>query len=91
MQIPAPRRSRSRRTIPFRSATTLRIELPTQTEVDLQVVDLLGRTVARLVEGSMEAGVHTVRFEAGGLPSGVYLARLHAGAGTHTRKLVLLK
>ncbi len=76
---------------PFRSATTLRFELPTQTEVDLQVVDLLGRTVARLVEGSMEAGVHTVRFEAGSLPSGLYLARLHTGAGTHTRKLVLLK
>ncbi len=76
---------------PFRSATTLRFELPARTEVDLQVVDLLGRTVARLVEGSMEAGVHTVRFEAGNLPSGVYLARLHAGSATHTRKLVLMR
>ena len=76
---------------PFRSATTLRFELPARAEVDLQVVDLLGRTVARLVEGSMEAGVHTVRFEAGSLPSGVYLARLNAGAATHTRTLVLMR
>ncbi len=76
---------------PFRSATTLRFELPARTEVDLQVVDLLGRTVARLVEGSMEAGVHTVRFEARNLPSGVYLARLRAGSATHTRTLVLLR
>ena len=76
---------------PFRSATTLRFELPARTEVDLRVVDLLGRTVARLIEGSMEAGVHTVRFEAGSLPSGVYLARLNAGGATHTRTLVLMR
>ena len=76
---------------PFRSATTLRFELPVRTDVDLRVVDLLGRTVARLVEGPMEAGVHTVRFEAGSLPSGVYLARLRAGSATQTRKLMLLR
>ena len=76
---------------PFRSATTLRFELPARMDVDLRVVDLLGRTVARLVEGPMEAGVHTVRFEAGSLPSGVYLARLRAGSATHTRTLVLLR
>ncbi len=39
----------------------------------------------------MEAGVHTVRFEAGSLPSGVYLARLNAGSATRTRTLVLMR
>ena len=76
---------------PFRTVTTLRFELPTRTDVTLHIVDLLGRTVATLVEEPMEAGVHTVRFEAGSLPSGVYLARLRAGSATQSRKLVLLK
>ncbi len=74
---------------PFHSGTKLRFELLDRAEVNLQVVDLLGRTVATLVEGSVEAGVHEVSFDAGGLPSGVYLARLRAGSITMTRKMVL--
>ena len=76
---------------PFAQSTTLQVELPQRAEVELHVIDLLGRTVATLVEGPMEAGVHTIRFDAEGLPSGVYLARLQAGASVMTRKMVLLR
>ncbi len=76
---------------PFNPSTVLHVELPARMEVDLRVVDLLGRTVAVLVQGPMDAGVHAVRFEAEGLPSGLYLARLHAGAVARTRVMALLR
>lgn len=74
---------------PFHKETTLRFELDAGATVKLYVVDLLGRTVATLVEGRMEAGAHEVSFDAGGLSSGIYLARLRTGSGTITRKMVL--
>ena len=76
---------------PFTASTTLQLELPARAEVNLRVIDLLGRTVATLVDGPMEAGVHTVRFDGGGLPPGIYLAHLRTGSTTMTRKMVLVR
>jgi hypothetical protein len=52
---------------------------------------LLGRTVGLLVHERMEAGRHSVHFDASALPSGLYIYRLHAGGFTESRKLVVLK
>ena len=60
--------------------TTIACALPEASVVRLAVYDLLGRAVARLVEGPMEAGRHTVQFDVVDLPSGMYLYRLEAGA-----------
>ncbi|NBC18833.1 MAG: T9SS type A sorting domain-containing protein, partial [Bacteroidetes bacterium] len=57
----------------------------------LAVYDLLGREVAVLAEGTQPAGTHTATFDAAGLPSGVYLYRLEAGAYTQTHRMTLLK
>jgi hypothetical protein len=76
---------------PFNPAATVAFALPERAAVSLAVYDVLGREVARLVEGSLEAGAHAVRFEAGALPSGTYLVRLEAGAQVRTHRVVLLK
>ena len=76
---------------PFNPATTIRFDLPEAVAVELVVFDVLGREVARLVDGPLGAGRHLVRFEASGLPSGVYLYRLQAGAFTQTRSMMLAK
>ena len=79
---------------PFRTETALQVELPARADVELHIIDLLGRTVATLVEGPMDAGTHTLRFDARrvpGLSSGVYLARLRAGGTMLTRKMVLVR
>jgi hypothetical protein len=39
----------------------------------------------------MDAGRHTAAFDAGNLPSGVYLYRIQAGAFTAMKKMVLVK
>jgi hypothetical protein len=55
----------------------------------LEVIDLLGRQVAVVVEGRPGPGVHTARFEAGALAAGVYLVRLRAGGEQVTRWLTV--
>jgi len=59
--------------------------------VVLKVFDILGKEVKTLVNEELQPGEYSVRFDAGDLPSGVYLYRLQAGEFTETRKMVLLK
>jgi len=55
------------------------------------VYDLLGREVALLAAGRMSPGSHDVLFDASGLASGMYFARLFAGHLVQTRHLALMK
>jgi len=55
------------------------------------VLDVLGREVSRLVHAEQPAGSYRVGFNAGTLTSGVYFARLQAGAFSKTIKLTLTK
>ncbi|MFN0158765.1 MAG: T9SS type A sorting domain-containing protein [Bacteroidota bacterium] len=76
---------------PFNPTTTIRFVLPISSRVSLKVYDLLGREVATIAEGPMEAGWHTMEWSGVNAASGVYLYRLQAGEYIETRKLVLLK
>jgi hypothetical protein len=83
---------------PFNPSTTIRFDLPEQSDVTLKVSNALGQEVRTLSQGIHEAGVYHARFDATGLASGVYFYRLisHArgasGAGrTETRKMMLLR
>jgi len=76
---------------PFNPSTTIRYGLPNTSVVRLTVFNTLGQQVAQLVNGEQEAGYHEVRFDAGGLSSGVYFYRLRAGDFVETRRLMLAK
>ncbi|HYE97060.1 MAG TPA: right-handed parallel beta-helix repeat-containing protein [Rubricoccaceae bacterium] len=76
---------------PFNPSTTLRLDLPEGGPAEVVVFDALGRRVAVLLDREMEAGVHLVRFEAGTLPSGVYLVRATAPGGTQVRAVTRLR
>ena len=76
---------------PFNPSTEIAFALPEATDVRLVVYDLLGREVARLVDGPLGAGRHAARFDAAQLASGVYLYRIEAGAFTATRRMTLVK
>jgi hypothetical protein len=60
-------------------------------DVLLDVYDVLGRRVATLVDGPVAPGIHTVRIDASGLPSGVYIYRLTSGNLTVTRSMIVLR
>lgn len=76
---------------PFNNRTLIQFSIPVAGNVKLLVYDVQGREAARLAEGYFPAGRHSALFDASGLPSGVYFARLTAGDYTQTRKLMLLK
>jgi hypothetical protein len=76
---------------PFNPVTTLRYTLPTAQYVTLRIYDLAGRETATLVKKHQPAGEYQLRFNAGELPSGIYLARLVAGVYHRTIKMVLMK
>jgi hypothetical protein len=76
---------------PFNLGTTITYRLPAVTQVTLVVQDLLGRLITTLVDGFEAEGIHTVRFEADNLASGVYYFTLRAGAFIETRKFIVMK
>lgn len=76
---------------PFNPVTTIVYEMRMPRRVKLEVYDVLGRAVAILVDGEKNMGIHQVRFDASGLPGGVYVYRLSAGTFNRHRTMVVLK
>jgi hypothetical protein len=81
---------------PFNPETNIEFSLPSTSEVNLSVYNVLGRRVRQLAGGVFPAGSHTVVWDGTddyGRPvaSGLYLYRLSAGPNTQTRKMMLLK
>jgi hypothetical protein len=69
---------------PFGDRTTIPFRLERAGSVRLEVVDLLGRVVARLVDAQLPAGAHAARLDAAALPAGAYLVRLESDGAVRT-------
>ena len=76
---------------PFQGQTQLRYYVRESGAVRLSVFDVLGREVVVLVEGVQAPGWHEVAWVAAGLSSGLYVARLEAGATVRTRSVMLTR
>ena len=77
---------------PFNSQTTFRFNIPQAGQVALKLYDITGRETATLFDGVKQAGVHTVSFDATGLATGIYFARMEAnGKIVGAKKLLYLK
>lgn len=76
---------------PFNPSTTIGYSIPAEAKVTLEVLDVLGRKVATLVDAVQSAGFHSCRWEANDVPSGVYFYRMKAGTYTKTLKMIQLK
>ena len=76
---------------PFNPTTNISFSIPQSGFVKLSVFNLLGQEVARLVDGTMQAGFHNVTFKAENLNTGVYIYKLEANDLVQTKKMTLLK
>ena len=76
---------------PFTRSTTLRFRLPVAGPVRLDVYDLAGRQVSRLLEETRAAGEHAVVWQPGSVPSGVYYLRIESGGRVVTKRCVKLQ
>ena len=76
---------------PFNPTTKIKFALPVRNYVSIKVYDIVGRQIAELVKGNMDAGNYSVDFNASNLPSGVYIYNLTAGSTKISNKMVLIK
>jgi len=82
---------------PFNPSTEFRYDLTKDGTVSLKIYNVLGEEIAQVVNGLQPSGSHTARWNAGGQPSGLYLARIimsdRSGKLLYsaTQKVMLLK
>ncbi len=76
---------------PFNPTTTLNFAIPVDNEVTLSIYNLQGREVSTLIDANMEAGYHSVVWDANSYASGVYFVKMMAGEYISTQKLMLIK
>lgn len=76
---------------PFNPSTSISFMMAQTSKVSLKVYDMMGSEVATLVDGVIEAGSHTVNFDASNLASGMYIYKLASGNFVETKKMMLLK
>jgi hypothetical protein len=76
---------------PFNPETNFGFRISHSGMVSFKVFDLLGRTVATLLNEELGPGKYAVMWDASGFPSGVYFFQLKAGSSTETKKLTLMR
>lgn len=77
---------------PSSSGVALRLSLPGPAVATVEAFDALGRRVAVLHDGPVAAGEQTLRWEAEGLPTGVYVVDVRTSAGdVATQRVTLVR
>ncbi|MBD3234825.1 MAG: T9SS type A sorting domain-containing protein [candidate division Zixibacteria bacterium] len=76
---------------PFNASTQIRFTLPQSGAVKLDIYNLMGQKVSTLVNGRIDAGEHTVSWDASNYSSGVYFYKLTVGDRVFTKRMTLLK
>ena len=75
---------------PFRDITAIGYEIPGFARVSIRVYNVLGSTVATLVNEFRPAGTYRVAFDPGDLPAGIYFYTMKAGDFIQTRRMEFL-
>ena len=81
---------------PFNLATNISFYLSEKSQVKLVIYNVLGERVRTLINGSLDAGSHSITWdgknETGSVvASGIYFYKLNAGDQVMTKKMNLLK
>ncbi len=76
---------------PFNPATTISFDAPETAIVKIKVYDILGKEIATVFDGKLQAGYHTFQFDASKVPSGVYLYRVESKHYTSVKKMTVVK
>ena len=76
---------------PFNAGTTFEFDIPSTSNINLSVFDLLGRKVALLLNSSFSPGNYKYKWDAPNLPSGIYFYRLQTNNYSAVKKFVIIK
>ena len=76
---------------PFNAQTTIQITLPIKDIMIVKVYDVNGSELKTLVHSIFDSGTHTIKWDAGDLPSGIYFIRMQSRHFAGTKKVSLIK
>ena len=76
---------------PFNAQTTIQITLPIKDVMIVKVYDVNGSELKTLVHSIFDSGTHTIKWDAGDLPSGIYFIRMQSRNFAGTKKVSLIK
>jgi Leucine-rich repeat (LRR) protein len=82
---------------PFNPTTVIPVEIPEESDVTIEIFNILGKRIKTLHKGVLGAGRHLLTWDGSNLqgntmPSGIYFCRLRSSTGaTFTRKMILMK
>ncbi len=77
---------------PFNPTTTFRLSVTQRQEVRVDIYNMLGQPVKRLFQGVMDNNeTRTFTFDAGELPTGIYIYRVQGERFATARQVTLLK
>ena len=76
---------------PFNTSTAISYTLPHQSDVTIDIYDILGRKVQTLVSRNQQAGLHRAIWQADEFSTGIYFYKLRASDYSETKKMMLLE
>ncbi len=76
---------------PFYRQTQIAFTLKKTETVQLTVYNLYGKQVAVLVDEPLSHGEHKIKFDAKGLPAGIYMYKLNTKSGHFTKTMMLAR
>ncbi len=76
---------------PFNPSTNITFGITKKEFVSLKVYNLLGQELSTLVAQELTPGEYNYRFNAAGLPSGVYMYKIQAGNYSEVKRMLLMK
>lgn len=80
---------------PFNPSTTIKFSIPEMSNVSIEIYNVIGELVASFVNQNLDAGYHSLNFNASNLPSGTYIYQLKANGQSGTfvdvKKMLMIK
>ena len=76
---------------PFNPATSIKFDIATTTDVNIQILDISGKHVDQILYSTMVPGSYEVQWNAEGIPSGVYFVYMNVGSQIFSEKVLLVK
>ena len=76
---------------PFNPVTTITYSISKPEHVVIEVFGINGQKVSTLVNGFVQSGTHSIRFDASNLASGVYFYRLKTPSFSKTGKMLMVR
>ena len=76
---------------PFNPVTNIKFSVPERMHVEMNILDIQGRLVDRIVQSTYDYGNHDVVYNADFMSSGIYFVQLITDTDIKYTKIILLK